>query len=81
MPPLADGADRHERVLRRPRLVVVRVVAEHVRGRIHEPREVENDAVSQGAGHPETVPKLFSPRVLRHQRRENEAHEKSKPGV
>lgn len=69
VPSLPDGADRHEGVLGRPGLVVVRVVAEHVRGRVNEPREVEHHAIPERSGHPETVPKVLPPPVLRNEGR------------
>lgn len=81
VPPLPNGADRHERVLRRPRLRVVRVVPEHVRGGVHEPGEVQHDAVAQRAGNPESVPEVLPPPVLAHQPGKDEAHEQREPGV
>ena len=46
VPALTDSTDGHERVLRGPGLAVVRVVTEHVRGRVHEPGEVQHHAVA-----------------------------------
>lgn len=81
VPPLPDGADGHERILRRPGLRVVRVVPEHVRGGVNEPGEVQHDAVPQRAGNPEPVPEVFSPRVLGHQPGKNETHKEREPRV
>lgn len=81
VPSLPNGADRHERVLRRPRLRVVRVVPEHVRGRVYEPGKVQHHAVAQRPGNPETIPEVLPPPVLAHQPGEDKAHEKREPGV
>eukprot|EP00968_Pinguiococcus_pyrenoidosus_P003507 scaffold228_cov312-Pinguiococcus_pyrenoidosus.AAC.25 len=81
VPALPNGRQRHQRVLRRVAVRIVRVVAVDVRGRVDEPREVQHRAVAQCAGHPERGPELLAPPIRGDQRREDVAHEQRKPRV
>ena len=70
---LADRAERHEEVLDGVDVLVVRLVAPHVRDAVHAPRDVERDRVPQHARYVEGRPRRLAPEVPRHQRREAEA--------
>jgi len=81
VPALANGHHRHEGVLGRPRPGVVRVVAHEVGSRVHAPREVEHQAVAQGAGHPHRRPEVFAPAEHGHVARKQIRHVQREPRI
>lgn len=75
MEAFADGAHRHKSVFARVDRVVVRLVAPHVGGAVHQPRHVKDEDVAQNGREAEGYYDAFAPEVAWHKGGEDEAHE------
>jgi len=81
VPSLADGAPGDDRILRWVGHDVIRVVSVQVRGRVDEPGEVQDDAVSESTGDEEGVPEVGTPEVGRNLGRQDVAHVEREPRI
>mmetsp|Transcript_5738 Transcript_5738/g.12550 ORF Transcript_5738/g.12550 Transcript_5738/m.12550 type:complete len:304 (-) Transcript_5738:87-998(-) len=81
VPPLAEGGNSYERILRRVGSRVVGAISPQVSRRIHKPCAVQDVHIPQGSGSEKRCPERLAPPVLRNKRRHEEAPEKVPPRV
>lgn len=81
VPSFANRSEGYKRILRRPALLVVGMVAEEVRGRIHEPGGMEDENVAKESGDKDSVPKILAEELLGDDAWSEEAHEEGKPRI
>ena len=78
---LARRRHRHQQVLCRVDVLVVRPHAPHVRGAVDEPRDVEGHDVAQDGGDDECVEQTLAPAIIRNDRRKGKTEHEQQRAV
>ena len=81
VPTFPNGAEGHNRVLGRIRQGIVWVISVHVRCRVHKPREVKDDAISECPCNEKSSPEILRPEVASDLCRHYEAAVEGPPRV